>query len=334
MLTDLRNICSRPSGFDKPIPNAADRVEIHETRRTSGTRSRLLLIRRPHIVGKTIRRRDAGADDDRLVPRRRHRPTPEAARSGAAAGVRSPDAGAAARNTSSLSSALMDLPVGIGIAVGPAVVRIDEVSLVQVGVNDDGHISVDACAALRESTVMQVVEATVRVLEGEEAGALVRLEVAVLDQTEIVGGVTTRVVQEREWVNGALIELSRNFYAEATDGTVCYFGEEVDIYENGQIISHEGAWRADAPGNRPGIIMPADPQPGMMFQMEGAPGVAEDQGTIKSSGRIRVPAGSFSKTIRVEEFNPLDGGSGRKVFAKGVGLVVDPPVALVTFQVP
>jgi hypothetical protein len=172
------------------------------------------------------------------------------------------------------------------------------------------------------------------VLEGEEAGALTRLQITVLDQTEIVGGVTTRVVEERESAEGALVEVSRNFFAEASDGTVCYFGEEVDIYENGQIVSHEGAWRADAPGNRAGIIMPADPRRGMTFQMEGAPGVAEDQGTIKTGGRIRVPAGDFKRSIRVKEFNPLDGGTSLKVFAKGVGLVIDDPLKLTTFQLP
>lgn len=172
------------------------------------------------------------------------------------------------------------------------------------------------------------------VLEGVEGGALIRLEVTVLNTTANVGGVTTRVVEERETADGALVEISRNFFAEASDGTVCYFGEDVDIYENNQIVSHDGAWRADAPGNSPGIIMPANPRSGMMFQMEGAPGIAEDEGTIKNGGRVRVPAGSFRESIRVREYNPLDGGTSLKVYAKGVGLVNDNPVELVSYQLP
>jgi hypothetical protein len=43
-------------------------------------------------------------------------------------------------------------------------------------------------------------------------------------------------------------------------GTVSCFGEVVDIYENGVIVSHEGSWRADALGNTPGIFTPANPQ--------------------------------------------------------------------------
>src|SRR5687767_4321144 len=96
--------------------------------------------------------------------------------------------------------------------------------------------------------------------EGEEDGALLELRITLLDQTEIVGGVTTRVLREVERSDGELVEISHNYFAAAPDGTVCYFGEAVDIYEAGQVVSHEGAWRADEPGNLAGIIMPANPR--------------------------------------------------------------------------
>jgi hypothetical protein len=169
-------------------------------------------------------------------------------------------------------------------------------------------------------------------LEGEEDGSQLVVLITVLDETEVVAGVTTRVLEERESEDGELVEVSRNFLAEASDGTVCYFGEAVDNYENGVIVSHGGSWRADQPGNRPGIIMPADPQPGLRFQMEAAPGVAEDEGQVIESGeRVEVPAGAFTETIRVREFNPLDGTAGDKVFAADVGVVVDESVELVSF---
>jgi hypothetical protein len=166
--------------------------------------------------------------------------------------------------------------------------------------------------------------------EGDEEGTSVQLHITVLEAVEVVAGITTHVVEERESHDGELAEVSRNFFVEASDGTVCYFGEAVDIYEDGAIVSHEGAWRADQPGNAPGIIMPADPRPGTKFIMERAPGVAEDQGMIVGSGPIEVPAGTFPDAIRVKEFNPLDGDRGIKVFARGVGLVIDGPVQLVS----
>jgi hypothetical protein len=140
--------------------------------------------------------------------------------------------------------------------------------------------------------------------------------------------VTTQVVEERETVDGELLEVSWNYFAQAGDGTVCYFGEDVDIYEEDG-ISHEGAWCADEADSEPGIIMPADPRPGMRFRMELAPGVAEDEGKIVGIGPISVPFGRFTETIRIREFNPLDAGKGYKVFAAGVGMIVDGPVELI-----
>jgi hypothetical protein len=83
---------------------------------------------------------------------------------------------------------------------------------------------------------------------------------------------------------------------------VCYFGETVDMYEDGVVVSHEGSWRADEPGNAPGVFMPARPKPGMKFAQEVAPGVAEDRARIVARGfTITVPAGTFTTTIRVSE---------------------------------
>jgi len=166
------------------------------------------------------------------------------------------------------------------------------------------------------------------ILEGGDE----RVEITVLDETEVVAGVTTRVIEEREWEDTELVEVSRNFFAQASDGTVCYFGEDVDIYENGEIIAREGEWRADAPGSRPGIIMPADPGPGTKFQMEVAPGKAEDTGEIvEVGGSVEVPAGTFTETIRLREYNPVaDEDECCKVYAAGVGILIDEDLELVS----
>jgi hypothetical protein len=168
------------------------------------------------------------------------------------------------------------------------------------------------------------------ILEGEEEddeGELVqiRVEITSLDETEVVVGVTTRVVEEREFEDGELIEVSRNFFVRAPDGTVCYYGEDVDDYEDGEIVGHEGAWRAGEGENRPGIQMPANPMVGQVFQQEAAPGIAEDEAEIVAMGEtVEVPFGTFSDTIRLLETNPLEGGPGdEKVYARDVGLLID-----------
>jgi hypothetical protein len=153
----------------------------------------------------------------------------------------------------------------------------------------------------------------------------------VLGETRLIDDVTTRVIEEREWEDGELLEISWNYFAQAEDGTICYFGEDVDIYEGEDEISHEGAWCAEDPENAPGIFMPADPRPGMKYPMELAPGVAEDTGQVVGIGPYEVPADTYSETIRVRESSPLDTGFGYKIFAAGTGLIVDGPLALVSF---
>ena len=165
------------------------------------------------------------------------------------------------------------------------------------------------------------------VLEGEEDGEDVRVQITVLRFFQEVGRPSTRVIEEREWVNGALREVSWNYYAQASDGSVCYFGEDVDIYAESGAISHVGAWCSWL-SNQAGIFLPAELAVGTRFQMEVAPGIAIDEGRIVGSGPVTVPYGRFTETLRVRESNPLDGDVGFKVYARGVGLVVDDQLKL------
>jgi hypothetical protein len=178
-----------------------------------------------------------------------------------------------------------------------------------------------------------VVVGSETVLEGtDDEGVVVRVETTVPDETEVIAGVTTRVLVETEFEDEVLVEISRNFYAQAPDGTVCYFGEDVDIFEDGEIVSHDGAWRAGEDGNLPGIQMPGDPQIGMIFQQEFAPGIAEDQTEILAFGEtIDVPAGMFSDTLTTEDCNPLDESTDSKVYVNDIGLAIDEFAELISF---
>jgi len=173
------------------------------------------------------------------------------------------------------------------------------------------------------------------VLEGVDDGELIHLEITVLNQTEDVAGVTTRVVEESETADGILVEVSLNFFAQAPDGTVCYFGEDVDIYDDTGtiVVSHEGAWRAGVDEAIPGIFMPSNPQLSDIFANEFAPGVAEDQAeVIDINDPISVPAGDFDETLTTEECNPLAGAEKDiKVFVRGIGLGIDGPAELISF---
>ncbi len=178
-----------------------------------------------------------------------------------------------------------------------------------------------------------VVVGSETVLEGvDDEGVLIRVEITVPGDTEMVAGVNTRVLVETEFEDGEIVEISRNFFAQAPDGTVCYFGEDVDNIEDGEVVNNDGSWRAGENGNRPGVIMPADPEAGMVFQQEAAPGIAEDQAEVIALGEeIDVPAGMFDDTLTTEDCNPLDGSMDLKVYVDGIGLAIDEAAELISF---
>jgi hypothetical protein len=161
-----------------------------------------------------------------------------------------------------------------------------------------------------------------------------RLVVTVLPDTLTIAGIVTRVVEERETHGGALVEVSRNFFAMSRrTNDVYYFGEDVDIYKNGKVVSHEGAWRAGRAGARFGLMMPGEPKVGMRFYQELAEGVAMDRAEIASlDDSLRTPAGSFTKVLRIRETTPLEPGHRDvKRFAAGIGLVEDGSMRLVRY---
>src|SRR6185436_7286905 len=115
------------------------------------------------------------------------------------------------------------------------------------------------------------------VLEGKEGSKTGKLQITVLQETKVIDGIQTRVVEEREWENGKLVEISRNYFAICTEsGSVYYFGEDVDIYKKDKIVSHEGAWIAGGK-NKAGVIMPGKVILNEVIYQENAPGIAMDR---------------------------------------------------------
>jgi hypothetical protein len=145
--------------------------------------------------------------------------------------------------------------------------------------------------------------------------------------------ITTRVVQEFETVDGELEEISRNFFAICQPSRdVYYFGEEVDIYEDGRIVGHEGAWLAGRRGAQPGIVMPdAAFLLGSRYFQELAPGIALDRAEhVANDIEIDVPAGFMEDCVQVRETTVLEPGSvSTKVYCPGKGLVRDDELELI-----
>jgi hypothetical protein len=145
--------------------------------------------------------------------------------------------------------------------------------------------------------------------------------------------IPTRVVEEREWKNGRLIEVSRNFYAACGAGAmrdVYYFGENVDAYEylpNGKVrITHPGQWLAGVNGAEPGIIMPGGAfLLGARYYQELAPKIALDRAEhVATDLDFETEAGEFDECVEVVETTPLEPGhESVKIYCPEVGLAAD-----------
>ncbi len=195
------------------------------------------------------------------------------------------------------------------------------------------------------------------VLVGEEDGDEIRDEITVLDETEEVDGKEARVVEEREYVNDVLIEVSRNFFVmcNRTNG-VYYFGEDVSVCdpETGGLIDdegewicadesepdHGGQWRAGEHGAKPGLIMPGTFLLGSKYFQE----IALDDGAVDRGENvamgltIETEAGIFEECVMVVDTNPAEGicrsrKGDVKVYCPGIGLVQDEELELVDYGV-
>lgn len=165
-------------------------------------------------------------------------------------------------------------------------------------------------------------------------GADTRLVITVLDETVRVDNVETRVVEERETAKGDLVEISRNFFAISTrTNAVFYFGEDVDMYKGGKVVSHEGAWRSGVNGARFGLAMPGLALLSAKYYQEIAPGVAMDRAEIVGLAEtVKTPAGEFKNVVKVLETTPLEPGVREfKYYANGIGLIQDGELRLVKY---
>lgn len=161
--------------------------------------------------------------------------------------------------------------------------------------------------------------------ETDSEGAEQRVVVTVKDETKtIANGVEARVVRDVVTEDGVPTEVTDDWYAQDAEGNIWYMGEDTTEYENGKPVSKSGSFEAGADGAEPGIIMPADPQPGMTFRQEYYEGEAEDEGEIIAlDAQAQVPFGHFDPALMTQDTNPLEPKVLEfKFYAEGVGPVL------------
>ncbi len=148
-------------------------------------------------------------------------------------------------------------------------------------------------------------------------------------ETQIIGGVPSRVVVDDVRVNGLLTEHTLDFFAQDTAGNVWYMGEDTTEFtfnDQGQVIdtSKAGSFLAGVDGAKPGFIMEAAPKVGDEYFQEFSPGVAEDQAKVVSlTADVTVPFGHFTNALQTLESTALEPGAFEfKFYAQGVGNVL------------
>jgi hypothetical protein len=158
--------------------------------------------------------------------------------------------------------------------------------------------------------------------DGEKALDLV----AATSRTRVIDGVTTRVVEDRLYLDNVLAERTSDYYAQDRCGNVWYFGEDTaELDRHGKVVSTEGSFHAGVDGAQPGVFMQAHPQLGRKFRQEWYQGHAEDVfKVIDRSAPVTVPYGSFRHALRTAETNALEPEVlDNKYYVKGIGEVAE-----------
>jgi len=165
---------------------------------------------------------------------------------------------------------------------------------------------------------------TTLIYKGVRDGRSQTDRVTVTNRTKVVNGVETVVVRDVARHQSLLIEKTFDWYAQAGDGSVWYFGENTKEYdEHGNVVSTEGSWTDGVDGAVRGIVMQADPQVPDGYRQEFYPGHAEDTAwVIHRGGSIDVPYGTTHHVLRTFEFTRLEPTViDSKYYAPGIGIV-------------
>jgi hypothetical protein len=147
----------------------------------------------------------------------------------------------------------------------------------------------------------------------------------VTHQTKRILGIRSTVVLDTVSEHGHPIERTLDFYAQDKQGNVWYLGEDSFELKHGHFVKASDSWRSGIDGAKPGIIMPANPQPGDRYRQEYfPPGEALDEAHVLGHrGPVKVPYGTFERALVTSEFSPLEPQTEEKYYVAGVGEILE-----------
>jgi hypothetical protein len=201
-------------------------------------------------------------------------------------------------------------PVVKGLAVAP---RSDRVDLAVPTFSNPTRITNPLFPVSKQHSVLFL---------GHVEGKPFRTEVTLLPDTRIIAWegqrVETAISQYNAFLGGSIEEVAYDYYAQADDGSVWYFGEDVFDFRDGAIAVTEGTWLAGRDGPA-AMIMPGHPHVGDVYRTENAPGFVFEEVTVKSvDTTLDGPLGPIQGGMVAQELHS-DGTTERKLFAPGYG---------------
>jgi hypothetical protein len=139
--------------------------------------------------------------------------------------------------------------------------------------------------------------------ETDDEGSRQKVVVTVTNRTKrVASGIVGRVVRDTVTERGELVEDTFDWYAQDSNGTIWYLGEDTAEFEKGKVTTREGSFEAGVDGAMAGVIMPAEPVVGMAYRQEYYKGEAEDNGKVLSLDEMaEVPAGHFDQALLTKD---------------------------------
>ena len=171
--------------------------------------------------------------------------------------------------------------------------------------------------------------------------------VEILDRTKLIDEITCIVARDQVFDGGDLTEDTDDWFCQARNGTVWYFGEQTRELESfdgdnprlPEVITIDGSFKAERDLDKGGIIFLASPKRGDAYYEEFSLGNAEDLSLVLSVNyrygadreldryvprglaELFCSAGDCVVTRNTSQLEP--GGVERKYYARGIGVFLE-----------
>lgn len=158
--------------------------------------------------------------------------------------------------------------------------------------------------------------------DGDEDGRPATEDVTTLPDPEPVMGIPCTVVRSEIRVEGRLVEVTLEWYAQDLEGNVWKFGEESQVPVGDVLAPTEDSWRAGEDGRRAWIAISGTPRPGERLYAAEPNGIAEF--LVRSlDGTAAVPFGTFDSCLEVLESPDDPEDQDIILYGPGVGRVME-----------